>query len=143
MGRIQLFLAALWWGSLTTICFLVVPLLFANLASAAQAGAMAAVLFSAQTWICVFCGVSLIIAARRKSQEDSLFSRANVRVSPSGWIVAGMLSALLLEFAVAPRILSRVDLQLWHSIGSALLLVQWICATGFLWRLYTKMSRQR
>ena len=44
-------LAALWWGSLTTLGALVVPLLFVHLPSPALAGGMAAKLFAAQTWL--------------------------------------------------------------------------------------------
>ena len=40
--RLSLLLAALWWGSLTGLGFVVVPMLFAHLGSAAAAGAMAA-----------------------------------------------------------------------------------------------------
>lgn len=47
--------AALWWGSLTTIGFLVVPLLFMHLDTPAIAGRMAARLFTAQTWVSVAC----------------------------------------------------------------------------------------
>ena len=35
-------------------------------------------------------------------------------------IVAGLLAALLVEFAVAPRIVARENLKLWHSLGSDL-----------------------
>ena len=47
--RLPVLLAALWWGSLTTIGFLVVPMLFAYLPTPAMAGSMAAKLFTAQT----------------------------------------------------------------------------------------------
>ena len=39
-----------------------------------------------------------------------------------------MLLALLVEFAVAPRIVARENLALWHSVGSAMYLLQWLCA---------------
>ncbi|HEY8358635.1 MAG TPA: DUF4149 domain-containing protein, partial [Ramlibacter sp.] len=40
--RVLVLAAALWWGSLGTIGFLVVPLLFANASSPAVAGTLAA-----------------------------------------------------------------------------------------------------
>ena len=40
--RVALMLAALWWGSLTTIGFLVVPMLFARLGNPSVAGNFAA-----------------------------------------------------------------------------------------------------
>jgi hypothetical protein len=44
------------------------------------------------------------------------------------WPVLGMLLVLLSEFAVAPRIVARENLALWHSVGSGLYLLQWVCA---------------
>ena len=59
--RLPVFVAALWWGSLTTIGALVVPMLFAHLSTPAMAGGMAARLFAAQTWVSVGGGVLLLI----------------------------------------------------------------------------------
>ena len=47
-ARLPVFAAALWWGSLTTTGFVVVPLLFAHLPTPALAGQTAARLFTAQ-----------------------------------------------------------------------------------------------
>ena len=44
-----------------------------------------------------------------------------------------MLAALLVEFGVAPRILAREDLKLWHTVGSALYVLQWLCTGLLLW----------
>ena len=52
-GRLSFLAAALWWGSLTTVGLLVVPMLFAHLPTPAMAGTMAAKLFAAQTWVSV------------------------------------------------------------------------------------------
>jgi len=123
LQRLELFVAALWWGSLTTLAFGVVPLLFARLGSPAQAGQMAAQLFSAQTWVSVVCGLFLLMALRRRNQAQGL-----------GWILAGMLLALLVELAVAPRIVARENLALWHSLGTAMYALQWLCAGACLWR---------
>ena len=46
-----------------------------------------------------------------------------------------MLLALLLEYAVAPRIVARQNLRLWHSLGAALYVVQWLSAALVLWPL--------
>jgi uncharacterized membrane protein len=128
LQRLELFVAALWWGSLSTLGFGVVPLLFARLGSPAQAGQMAAHLFSAQTWVSVVCGLFLLMALRRRNQSQGL-----------GWILAGMLLALLVELAVAPRIVARDNLALWHSLGTAMYALQWLCAGACLWR-QTKTS---
>ena len=132
-------MAALWWGSLTGLGFLVVPMLFANLPSPAAAGAMAARLFTAQTWLSVASAMLMLMIFNRKDD-----------VAPGPWtqtaiklILAGMLLALLVEFGVAPRIVNARaeggNLMLWHSVGSAMYLGQWICATFNLWVL-TRMT---
>ena len=58
--RVPLLAAALWWGSLGTVGFLVVPSLFANATTPAQAGALAAKLFELQTWVSVACGLAIL-----------------------------------------------------------------------------------
>ena len=46
-----------------------------------------------------------------------------------------MLLALLVEFGVAPRIVARENLKLWHGVGSGMYLAQWLCAAALLWLL--------
>lgn len=134
-ARFGLFLAALWWGSLTVLGFVVVPMLFMHLGSPAAAGAMAARLFSAQTWISTGCALLMLMVF---NQKDAL-AQAESAQAAMKFIVAGMLLALLVEFGVAPRIVSaRADggnLRLWHGLGSAMLLGQWLCASLSLWFL--------
>lgn len=71
-----------------------------------------------------------------------LIFRANVPIAPVDtaqaatlFVVTGVLLALLAEFAVAPRIVAREDLALWHRVGSAMYLLQWLCATAVLHKL--------
>jgi hypothetical protein len=123
--------AALWWGSLTTIGFLVVPLLFVYLPSPAMAGAMAAKLFTAQTWVTVACAVLLLLASARPQGEEG----GKPLRTAQPFILAGLLLALLVEFAVAPRIVMRENLALWHRVGSAMYGLQWLCAAVTFWRL--------
>jgi glucan phosphoethanolaminetransferase (alkaline phosphatase superfamily) len=132
--RLPLFAAALWWGSLTVIGFLVVPLLFANLATPAIAGGMAAKLFSAQTWVSLGCGLLLVLMSRGREGSEIVPWAAPVLM----FLLGGMLLALLAEFGVAPRIVARENLKLWHSVGSAMYLLQWVCAGIVLWRLGAK-----
>lgn len=130
LSRLPALLAALWWGSLTTIGFLVVPLLFAHLPSPAMAGGMAARLFAAQTWVTVVCCVLLLLISRPKG-EVTQYSWAQAAMV---FIVGGLLLALLVQFGVAPRIVARQDLRLWHSVGSVMYALQWCCALVVLWR---------
>jgi hypothetical protein len=128
--RVPVFAAALWWGSLTAIGFVVVPLLFANLPTPALAGQTAAKVFSAQTWITVACGLALMFASRAGDLP--------VRMDWAGgallFVFGGVLLALLAEFAVAPRIVARESLKLWHAAGSVMYVVQWACAAAVLYK---------
>ena len=126
-----LLLAALWWGSLTTIGFLVVPMLFAYLPTLAQAGGMAAKIFTAQTWITVLCGVLLLLLSRGREGDTKPTPLSHAVLA----LLAGLLFALLQEFVVAPRIMMRENLALWHRLGSGMYFVQWVCATWTLWTL--------
>lgn len=130
-GRVAAFAAALWWGSLTAVGFMVVPLLFKFLPTPAMAGHMAARLFTAQTWVSVSCGVVLLLVSR----SDRPPAQARRAQAALVFIVLGMLLALLIEFAVAPRIVARENLRLWHGAGSVMYAVQWLCAAAVLWRI--------
>lgn len=126
-------MAALWWASLTTIGFLVVPMLFVHLPTQAMAGGMAAKLFSAQTWVSSLCGLVLLLLLNKQSnQSSSAIPGAQVAIV---FIVIGMILALLSEFAVASRIVARDNLRLWHSVGSVMYLLQWVCAAVTLGKL--------
>ncbi len=129
--RIALLVAALWWGSLTTIGFLVVPMLFAKLGDPRLAGNFAARLFAAQSWVALACGLALLTYFRSKVQD--LVDRSSR--TAVAWIVVALLLALLQEYAVAPRILARENLKLWHSLGTAMYFGQWLCAGVLLWRM--------
>ncbi len=125
MARLQVFLAALWWGSLCAVGFMVVPMLFMHLETPAMAGQMAAKLFTAQSWLSLVCGLLLLLAAKRLNQDNS----------PSPWVIGGMLCALLIEVAVKPHIVARDNMALWHNLGTALYVLQWLCAGKTLWSL--------
>ena len=129
--RLELFAAALWWGSLTVTGFITVPLLFVHLATPALAGNMAATLFTAQTWIAIGCGLLLLALSRGRGASAQMDWGDGALL----FIAGGVLLALLAEFAVAPRILARENLKVWHAAGSAMYLVQWICAGMTLWKL--------
>ena len=107
-SRLPGLVAALWWGSLSTVGFLVVPLLFAHLPTPAMAGAMAARLFAAQTWVSVACCMLLLLISRPKGEVTQYpWARAAIV-----FIVGGLL---------------------WHSVGSVMYLAQWACAFTVLW----------
>jgi hypothetical protein len=128
--RLALLAAALWWGGLTAIGFMTVPLLFKFLPTPAMAGNMAAKLFTAQSWMSVVCGVVLLLLHKKQAAAQAGRARTTLFL-----IVAGLLLALLIEYAVAPRIVARENLRLWHGAGSLMYAVQWLCAGLVLWRL--------
>lgn len=132
--RLPVLIAALWWGSLGAIGFMAVPLLFAYLPSPAQAGQMAARLFAAQTWLSVVCCLGLLLLSRPRGST----SLAPWATSTLAFILGGMLLALLVQFGIAPRIVARQDLRLWHSVGTAMYVAQWLCAAWVLWRVAAK-----
>lgn len=134
--RLPVLLAALWWGSLTTLGAMVVPLLFAHLPTPAMAGGMAARLFGAQTWLSLACGLLLMMSSRSNQAPAAM-----AHLGPVLFLaVSGMLLALLSEFAVAPRIVLRENLRLWHGVGSGLYALQWLCVTALLWRLTRRQA---
>ena len=129
--RFPVFFAALWWGSLIAIGFVAVPMLFAHLPTPALAGFMAAKLFAAQTWISIACCAFLLVFSKRKHAEK-LEQWAQAAI---GFVIAGMLLALLVQYGVSPKIVARENLRLWHSVGTGMYALQWLCAAIVLWRV--------
>ena len=139
-ARAAVFLSALWWGSLSGLGFVVVPLLFKYLGTPAEAGAMAAKLFSAQTWLSVACTMLLLLMLNRKNVEHAQSNDEARKIT--AWVVVGLLLTLLVEFGVAAQIVnaraSGGNLRLWHGLGSLMYLGQWICAGLTLWRVSSR-----
>jgi hypothetical protein len=135
-ARLAVLSAALWWGSLTAIGFLVVPLLFQHAATPAIAGGLAAKLFTAQSWLSLGCGMLLLTGAR----DPDGIARMDWAHGALPYVLLGMLAALLQEFAIAPRIMARQDLAFWHSAGTALYAGQWLCALLALWKVTASRS---
>jgi hypothetical protein len=124
IGALSVWAAAFWWGSLSTVGFYVVPMLFANLPTPAMAGAMAAVLFATQTWVALACGLYLLVISRLNWP----LAQVNNAQAALVFIAGGMLLALLSHYAVAPHIIARDNLKLWHSVGTVMYALQWLCA---------------
>ena len=136
--RLAVLAAALWWGSLSAIGFLAVPLLFANAASPAVAGRLAGALFGGQSWVGVGCALMLLMCARNRDGSPTM-GWAGGAVA---YVLLGLLAALLQEFAIAPRILARQDLAFWHTAGSAAYALQWVCALVVLWKVSGRHPRE-
>ena len=133
--RSGLMLAALWWGSLTALGFVIVPMLFTHMPSPAAAGQLAAKLFTAQTWMSIACAMFLLLIYNQKEAlAHDIRAQAAIK-----FVVTGLLLAVLLEFGLSPRIVTaRSDggnLKLLHGLGSAMYFGQWLCAGFALWHL--------
>lgn len=124
MRTLPLWLAAAWAGSLTTLGFFVVPMLFMHLPTPAMAGGMAAKLFSLQTGISTACALGLLLVFR----SNRPLAPVDTARAATLFVVAGALLALLVEFGVSPHIVARDNLALWHRVGSAMYVLQWVCA---------------
>ncbi len=124
MGNLPVWVAAVWWGSLSTLGFFVVPMLFAHLPTPAMAGTMAAKLFATQTAISTVCGLILLMLFRSNKAP----ALVDIAQTATLFVVGGVLMALLAEFGVSPRIVARDNLALWHRVGSAMYFAQWVCA---------------
>jgi len=155
MQRLALFLAALWWGGIAALSFLVVPTLFTSLGGPTVAGPVAAQLFSYQSYAGLLIGMALLIILRRdrsraqcRSADDSDgaveavdadLMQMRKSLATMGFVVLGMLLAMVQEFGVAHQIVTARatggDLRLWHGLGTLLVLGQWLCAGSVLWRL--------
>lgn len=147
LQRLAVMVAALWWGGISALSFLAVPTLFMSLGNPAVAGPVAAKLFSLQCWVGLLLGIVLLLILRRQrsvlGEQASPDSLAALRtVMTLGLVLAAMLLALVQEFGVAQKIVSaRVtggNLRLWHSLGSVMVLGQWLCTGAMLWRLASR-----
>lgn len=162
--RLSMAIAALWWGAITGMAFVAVPLMFAKLGPA-LAGPVAAKLFSLQSWIGLGLGLVLLMLLHRQRRGTS--ERRDVDAVSTetlaamqalgvtiGIVVLAMLLAALQEFGVAQKIVTARatggDLRLWHGLGSVMVLGQWLCAGWVFWRLtgwptvpWTIQSRER
>jgi hypothetical protein len=124
LHTLPLWVAAAWAGSLTTLGFFVVPMLFANLPTPTMAGTMAGKLFSAQTSISVAC--TLVLLAMVRTPKFGVSPRLASTLLML--VLAGAVLSLLVEFGVSPHIIARDNLALWHRVGTAMYAAQWVCA---------------
>lgn len=128
--RLPALAAALWWGSLSAIGFVALPVVLAHLPSPATARYVAAQIIQAQTFVSMACCVCLFLLAKRKfAEREEEWARAAM-----AFLIGGLLLALLLQYGVVPRILARQGAALWQSVGVVMYVLQWLCALAVLWR---------
>jgi hypothetical protein len=132
--RWPLLLAALWWGGLSALSFVAVPMAFGVIGNPALAGPYAAKLFQVQAWACLVVALVLVMWGRLQRLKSAEVTARWVLLP---WLLLAALAALVQEHGVAERILTARttggNLQLWHAVGSVLVLLQWLCALRVLW----------
>jgi Domain of unknown function (DUF4149) len=133
---LQLFSLALWWGSLTTIGFIVIPLLFQHLPNRQVAGQMAAQLFRYQAFVSWACCALLIFIQYRSDNlaMSNLLPSDRAKGNDKTLMFVGLIFSLIVFWVVAPQIVQRQNLKLWHALGTALYAGQWLCASVLLYR---------
>ena len=152
--RLQLAIAALWWGGISGLSFVAVPTLFASLGDPGVAGPVAALLFSLQCWAGLLLGLVFLLLLRSergrqdgKNASSEEAERLRRTLVSMGWVILAMMLALMQELGVAQRIVtaraSGGDLRLWHTLGSLMVLGQWLCAGVLLWRLSAAHTAKR
>ena len=132
--RWPLLLAALWWGGLTALSFVAVPMAFGVIGNPAVAGPYAAKLFQVQAWATLVIAMTIVMWGRLQRLQSAEVTARWVLLP---WLLLAALAALVQEHGVAERILTARstggDLRFWHSLGSVLVLLQWLCALRVLW----------
>lgn len=132
--RWPLLLAALWWGGLSALSFVAVPMAFGVIGNPALAGPYAAKLFQVQAWASLVVALVLVMWGRLQRLKSAEVTARWVLLP---WLLLAALAALVQEHGVAERILTARttggNLRLWHTVGSALVLLQWLCALRVLW----------
>ena len=134
--RLTRILAGLWWGGMTALSFVAVPVIFGSAQDRTEAGRIAAQIFSAQSvW-----AVGLAFLIWLLAQMDAL-SKGR-RVGKALWLV--IILTLINHWGIAPLIVSARstggNLALWHGVGSALIFATWLSAAWVNWRLSSRQS---
>jgi F0F1-type ATP synthase assembly protein I len=144
LTRWPLLVAALWWGGITLLSFVAVPLAFAHFDNPTLAGPYAAKLFAVVSWLSLVAAMALLLWGRLQRLRSAEVTARWVLLP---WLLAAALAALLQENAVAQTILTArntgANLKLWHSLGSALIVVQWLAALRVLWWLGQRTETPR
>lgn len=143
LQRAPLLVAALWWGGLSGLSFVAVPMAFAFFGNPAVAGPFAAKLFQAQAWISLVAALALLVWGRLERMRGGEVTARWVLLP---WLLLAALAALVQEHGVAERILTARstggNLRLWHGVGTGLILLQWLSALRVLYWLAARSGRR-
>ncbi|WP_101047423.1 DUF4149 domain-containing protein [Macromonas nakdongensis] len=142
LHRWPLLLAALWWGGLSGLSFVAVPMAFAFFGNPAVAGPFAAKLFQVQAWMSLVAALTLLVWGRLQRLQGGEVTARWVMLP---WLLLAALAALVQEHGVAERILTARstggNLRLWHAVGTGLIVLQWLSALRVLCWLASRNGR--
>jgi len=153
MRSLGFFVSSLWWGSLTVIGFVVVPLLFVWVSPKALAGVVAGQMFVGVSWLNALAPLVLWLLARSMSplrvvspkdlagevseeSEASEVSEVSTHPARQLWRLTlwGLCSSVVLATwmlaLVIPHITQGIDRPLWHGLGSLTYALMWIVASA-------------
>jgi uncharacterized membrane protein YhdT len=141
------FVSSLWWGSLTTIGFVVVPLLFVWVSPKALAGVVAGQMFVGVSWLNALAPLVLWLLARSMRpwrvvspmglvSEASEISEISTHPTRQLWrltlwaLGASVVLAAWMLAIVIPHITQGIDRPLWHGLGSLTYALMWIVTSA-------------
>lgn len=141
LQRLTLMIAALWWGGITALAFMAVPLLFAQLGNVAVAGSVASVLFVVVAKLSVVAGLGVVWFFMRKVPLPLNGIEFLALVLAILAVVGAMVQDIWVAHQIGTARTTGGNLALWHALGMGLVLMQWAAATCALWAL-TGLPRQ-
>ena len=127
---------SLWVGSLWTVGYLVVPMLFAVLDDRQLAGEIAGQLFFAETWLSLICAALILLPEFIIDIRRAILRPDNILVMLCVVLLAGA------EWGVRPLMdASRLtdgssgpDFAMWHGVAAGMYLWASLCGLLALWR---------
>lgn len=133
MSRIACVLAALWAGSLWTICTIVAPSLFSLLDDRGQAGRLAARFFHIEAWMGLAIGAVLIgiLAARKVISRDKP-SVSLIAVAAGAPMISELALGPMMDSARAAGDMSRFGML--HGVSAGLFLTACLASLALVWR---------
>ena len=143
LHRARELLVTLWAGSLWTVGYLAAPLFFTTLSDRMLAGTIAGMLFRAEAWLSLVCGILLLAVFRADMDHPS--RRICLRI-----IVAMLLCVLIGYFGLQPFMAEiraaaaqtggvmdeamRARFGMLHGVASLIYLVQSLLALALVFR---------
>lgn len=119
MKRVKLLMATIWAGSLWTVGYLVVPILFGTLEDKVLAGTIAGNLFQSEAYLSLVCGLLLLLLCRLTA--DDIFSKEYKRVL---LLIVGMLACTLVGYFALHPYMAALRITMHEAVGPALIVAR-------------------